>query len=67
VAADVRKLGIEAHVFLGGAAISDYLAANGKAGDLFLIMSNGSFDGLCQRLTDKLSAATEATSGVSSR
>jgi UDP-N-acetylmuramate: L-alanyl-gamma-D-glutamyl-meso-diaminopimelate ligase len=65
VAADVRKLGIDAHVFRGGMAISDYLAANGKSGDLFLIMSNGSFDGLCQKLTDKLSAATEA--GVSSR
>lgn len=67
VAEDVRRLGIDAHVFHGGAAISDYLAANGKSGDLFLIMSNGSFDGLCQKLTDKLSAATETISGVSSR
>ena len=67
VAADVRNLGIDARVFHGAAAISDHLAANGKSGDLFLIMSNGSFDGLCEKLVDKLSAATEATSGVSSR
>jgi UDP-N-acetylmuramate: L-alanyl-gamma-D-glutamyl-meso-diaminopimelate ligase len=67
VAADVRRLGIDAQVFHGAAAISDHLFAHGKSGDLFLIMSNGSFDGLCQKLTEKLSAATEATSGVSSR
>ncbi len=67
VAADVRKLGIDAHVFHGAAAISDHLAANGKNGDLFLIMSNGSFDGLCQKLEDKLSAKIETTSGVASR
>jgi hypothetical protein len=33
---------------------------------LFLIMSNGSFDGLCQKLVDKLSAAV-AVPGASSR
>src|SRR5262249_28605021 len=47
VAEDVRKLGVEAHVFHGAAAISEHLASHGKTGDLFLIMSNGSFDGLC--------------------
>ncbi|HJZ65144.1 MAG TPA: UDP-N-acetylmuramate:L-alanyl-gamma-D-glutamyl-meso-diaminopimelate ligase [Candidatus Acidoferrum sp.] len=67
VAEDVCKLGVDAR-FLGGAeAIAEHLASNGKSGDLFLIMSNGSFDGLCQKLTDRLAAATEATSGVSSR
>ena len=65
VAADVRKLGVDAHVFRGAAAISDHLAANGRSGDLFLIMSNGSFDGLCQKLVEKLSAAVP--SGVASR
>jgi len=67
VAADVRKLGIDAHIFHGAAAISDYLVSNGKSGDLFLIMSNGSFDGLCQKLVDKLSTKLETTSGVASR
>ena len=66
VAADVRKLGVEATVFSGSAAIADYLALHGKTGDLFLIMSNGSFDGLCQKLVDKLSTAV-AVPGASSR
>jgi UDP-N-acetylmuramate: L-alanyl-gamma-D-glutamyl-meso-diaminopimelate ligase len=57
VAADVRNLGIEAQVLPGAAAISEYLASSGKTGDLFLIMSNGSFDGLGQKLVEKLSAA----------
>jgi UDP-N-acetylmuramate: L-alanyl-gamma-D-glutamyl-meso-diaminopimelate ligase len=57
VAADVRKLGIEAEVMPGAATIAEHLAANGKSGDLFLIMSNGSFDGLCQKLVDKISAS----------
>jgi len=67
VAADVRKLGVDANVFAGAEAITAHLASNGKNGDLFLIMSNGSFDGLCQKLTDKLSSAVESSSGVSSR
>jgi len=66
VAADVRKLGVEANVLSGSAAIADHLAAHGKTGDLFLIMSNGSFDGLCRKLVDKLSAAV-AVPGASSR
>lgn len=65
VAEDVRKLGVDARVFHGAEAITEHLVSHGKSGDLFLIMSNGSFDGLCQKLTDKLAAATEA--GVSSR
>ena len=66
-AEDVRKLGVDAEVFGRAEAIAEHLASNGKTGDLYLIMSNGNFDGLCQKLTDKLAAATEATSGVSSR
>jgi UDP-N-acetylmuramate: L-alanyl-gamma-D-glutamyl-meso-diaminopimelate ligase len=57
VAADVRNLGIDAEVLSNSAAISEHLASNGKSGDLFLIMSNGSFDGLCHKLVEKLSAA----------
>jgi UDP-N-acetylmuramate-alanine ligase len=36
--------------------IVDLLAAEAKSGDIFLIMSNGSFDGLCEKLLKKLSA-----------
>jgi UDP-N-acetylmuramate: L-alanyl-gamma-D-glutamyl-meso-diaminopimelate ligase len=67
VAADVRNLGIDAKVLGGAEAIAAYLASNGQSGDLFLIMSNGSFDGLCQKLVDKLSPAVESAPGVSSR
>ncbi|HLK05858.1 MAG TPA: UDP-N-acetylmuramate:L-alanyl-gamma-D-glutamyl-meso-diaminopimelate ligase [Candidatus Acidoferrum sp.] len=67
VAADVRKLGIDAKVFASAEAIAEHLASNGQNGDLFLIMSNGSFDGLCQKLVDKLSSAVESSSGASSR
>lgn len=56
VAEGVRKLGVEANVLNGAEAIAAHLASNGKTGDLFLIMSNGSFDGLCQKLVEKLSA-----------
>jgi UDP-N-acetylmuramate: L-alanyl-gamma-D-glutamyl-meso-diaminopimelate ligase len=57
VAEDVRKLGVDAKVLGGAEAIAGHLASNGKSGDLFLIMSNGSFDGLCQKLVEKLSAS----------
>lgn len=56
VAADVRKLGKDAQVFSSSDAIAEYLASSAKAGDLLLIMSNGSFDGLCEKLLGKLSS-----------
>lgn len=67
VAEDVRKLGVDANVFFGAEAIAEYLASNGKSGDLFLIMSNGSFDGLCQKLVEKVSSAIVAAPGASAR
>jgi UDP-N-acetylmuramate: L-alanyl-gamma-D-glutamyl-meso-diaminopimelate ligase len=54
VAADVRQLGREARTFAGSDAIAEYLSAEAKPGDLLLIMSNGSFDGLCEKLVKKL-------------
>jgi UDP-N-acetylmuramate: L-alanyl-gamma-D-glutamyl-meso-diaminopimelate ligase len=54
VAADVRQLGREARTFAGSDAIADYLSSEAKPGDLLLIMSNGSFDGLCEKLVKKL-------------
>ena len=57
VAARVRALGREAEVVAGGEAMAAFLAANAQPGDLLLIMSNGSFDGLCEKLLAKLSAA----------
>jgi UDP-N-acetylmuramate: L-alanyl-gamma-D-glutamyl-meso-diaminopimelate ligase len=54
VAESVRALGKSAHVFPGADAIAEQLAAEAKAGDLLLVMSNGSFDGLCEKLMMKL-------------
>jgi UDP-N-acetylmuramate: L-alanyl-gamma-D-glutamyl-meso-diaminopimelate ligase len=57
VAASVRALGKDAQVLAGSEAISDYLLREAKPGDLLLIMSNGSFDGLCEKLVEKLNTA----------
>src|SRR3984893_16142731 len=65
VAESVRELGRDARTFAGSDAIADYLSAEAKAGDLLLIMSNGSFDGVCEKLVNKLgrdvAAPSEAT------
>jgi UDP-N-acetylmuramate: L-alanyl-gamma-D-glutamyl-meso-diaminopimelate ligase len=54
VAASVRALGKEARVYPSSETIADVLAAETRAGDLLLIMSNGSFDGLCEKLLKRL-------------
>ena len=56
VAAAVRQLGKDARVLPGADAIADLLAAEARAGDLLLVMSNGNFDGLCEKLLKKLAA-----------
>jgi UDP-N-acetylmuramate: L-alanyl-gamma-D-glutamyl-meso-diaminopimelate ligase len=54
VAESVRALGKNAQVLASSDAISDHLVRESKPGDLLLIMSNGSFDGLCEKLIKKL-------------
>jgi len=61
IAAAVRQLGKDAWVFPGADAIADFLAAEAKPNDLLLVMSNGSFDGLCERLLKQFESSTEAT------
>jgi UDP-N-acetylmuramate: L-alanyl-gamma-D-glutamyl-meso-diaminopimelate ligase len=61
VAAAVSQLGKDARVLPGADAIADVLAAEAKSGDLLLIMSNGSFDGLCEKLLVKLASRHTAT------
>ena len=56
VAVGVRFHGKDARVLPSADDIADLLAAEAKSGDIFLIMSNGSFDGLCEKLLKKLSA-----------
>ncbi|PYU38413.1 MAG: UDP-N-acetylmuramate:L-alanyl-gamma-D-glutamyl-meso-diaminopimelate ligase [Acidobacteria bacterium] len=59
VAESVRALGKDARVFPSSDAIAEHLGAEARAGDVLLIMSNGSFDGLCEKLLKKLSTATQ--------
>jgi UDP-N-acetylmuramate: L-alanyl-gamma-D-glutamyl-meso-diaminopimelate ligase len=56
VATTIHALGRDARVLPSADAIADLLAAEAAPGDLLLIMSNGSFDGLCDKLLKKLSA-----------
>ena len=67
VAESVRALGKDARVFPSSDAIAVHLAAEARPGDLILIMSNGSFDGLCEKLLKKLGAATPVGSEAKTR
>jgi UDP-N-acetylmuramate: L-alanyl-gamma-D-glutamyl-meso-diaminopimelate ligase len=67
VAESVRALGKEARVFLSSDAIAEHLAAEAEAGDLLLIMSNGSFDGLCEKVLKKLGEADRVASEAKTR
>jgi UDP-N-acetylmuramate: L-alanyl-gamma-D-glutamyl-meso-diaminopimelate ligase len=67
VAESVRALGKEARVFPSSEAIAEHLAVEAKAGDLLLIMSNGSFDGLCEKLLKKLGEADRVPSEAKTR
>jgi UDP-N-acetylmuramate: L-alanyl-gamma-D-glutamyl-meso-diaminopimelate ligase len=54
VAESIRKRGRIAHAFPSADAIAEYFADKVKPGDMVMVMSNGSFDGLCTKLLDKL-------------
>ncbi|UCH23558.1 MAG: UDP-N-acetylmuramate:L-alanyl-gamma-D-glutamyl-meso-diaminopimelate ligase [Deltaproteobacteria bacterium] len=51
---DLKKRGKIAHYFSDTAAIIDFLVQEAKSGDLILIMSNGGFDNIHERLLEKL-------------
>jgi UDP-N-acetylmuramate: L-alanyl-gamma-D-glutamyl-meso-diaminopimelate ligase len=65
VAASVRELGKDARVLPGADAIADFLSAEAARGDLLLIMSNGSFDGLCEKLLKQLEQGVPQPTGAS--
>jgi UDP-N-acetylmuramate: L-alanyl-gamma-D-glutamyl-meso-diaminopimelate ligase len=50
----IRRAGRKAEGFDSAEEIAEYLAAESCPGDLVLVMSNGSFDGLCGKLLGKL-------------
>ena len=54
IAESLRKKGRIAKAFTSSAELGDYLTGNVKSGDLVLVMSNGSFDGLCTKLLESI-------------
>jgi len=45
-------------------AVVEYLSREAKSGDVILVMSNGSFDGLCGKLVDRFSKSVPASRQV---
>jgi UDP-N-acetylmuramate: L-alanyl-gamma-D-glutamyl-meso-diaminopimelate ligase len=60
IAAALQARGRTAKAFASSGEIADYLAGNVKPGDMVLVMSNGSFDGLCTKLVENLKSLTGA-------
>jgi UDP-N-acetylmuramate: L-alanyl-gamma-D-glutamyl-meso-diaminopimelate ligase len=58
IAAAIRARGCAAQAFASAEEIAGHLATNARSGDLVLIMSNGSFDGLTAKLFERLHAAS---------
>ena len=56
----LRARGRTAKAFASADEIADHISAESKSGDLVLIMSNGSFDGLTAKLLEALSARSGA-------
>jgi UDP-N-acetylmuramate: L-alanyl-gamma-D-glutamyl-meso-diaminopimelate ligase len=54
VAESVRRLGRDARFIPDSAAIAEFVSREARAGDLVLLLSNGSFDGLCDLLLTRL-------------
>src|SRR3977135_3046652 len=67
VARSVRALGQDARVFPSSDAIAEHLGAEAKPGDLLLLMSNGSFDGLCEKVLKRLCVARQLAGEAKSR
>lgn len=67
VAESVRELGKSARVFSSADAIADQLSSEAEPGDVLLVMSNGSFDGLCEKLLAKLAQPVHVSSEANLR
>lgn len=52
--ADLKQRGKDAHFFADSEAIVEFLVRHAAAGDLILVMSNGGFDNIHQKLLDQL-------------
>jgi UDP-N-acetylmuramate: L-alanyl-gamma-D-glutamyl-meso-diaminopimelate ligase len=67
VAESVRVLRRDAHAFAGADAIADFVSGEAKPGDILLVMSNGSFDGLCDKLIRRLKHESEVPAEAPTR
>ena len=67
VAASVRELGKSARVFPSAEAIAEQVSMEAQPGDVLLVMSNGSFDGLCEKLLVKLGQPVQVSSEANTR
>ncbi len=63
IAESVRKSGASAWACGSAEEIAERLADGAKAGDVVLIMSNGSFEGLTAKLLEQLNARAGVRSG----
>jgi UDP-N-acetylmuramate: L-alanyl-gamma-D-glutamyl-meso-diaminopimelate ligase len=54
IAESIRARGRDARAFASATDIAEYVADKAQPGDLLLIMSNGSFDGLTSKVAEKL-------------
>ena len=52
--ADLKKRGLDAHYFEETDRIIDFLLQNARSGDVVLVMSNGGFDNIHERLLEAL-------------
>jgi UDP-N-acetylmuramate: L-alanyl-gamma-D-glutamyl-meso-diaminopimelate ligase len=67
VAESVRGLGKDARVLDSSEAIAEFVAGEAASGDVVLVMSNGSFDGLCEKLVKKLESGVVLPAEASRR
>jgi UDP-N-acetylmuramate: L-alanyl-gamma-D-glutamyl-meso-diaminopimelate ligase len=61
VVKSVRASGRPAEAFNSAAEIAEFLAGELREGDIMLVLSNGSFDGLCDKLLALLNSRTPAS------
>jgi UDP-N-acetylmuramate: L-alanyl-gamma-D-glutamyl-meso-diaminopimelate ligase len=67
VAESVRAEGKDARVLGSSDEIAELIANEAVAGDVVLVMSNGSFDGLCDKLVKALESSARQPAGVTRR
>jgi UDP-N-acetylmuramate: L-alanyl-gamma-D-glutamyl-meso-diaminopimelate ligase len=60
VVANLRAAGRQAQTLASADSIAEYLSEEAKEGDVILVLSNGSFDGLHDKLLASLAAKAEA-------